>query len=882
MPIETVLSAKGLQTSPNNLGAGSVGALVEASNVMIRYPDVIEPRRGQAEYRQLPTGYPNPKLIRQLMLFNDEVVIQTSQGDVLSPDPSTAGRFEIVASEVVQPSTAGFQQKLKWAVSASNLHLTTQKGMQVLEDLEGTPVRPSGLPFPTQPFIDLYVATDTANNWLDNGNSVAYRIVFGYVDVHDRLYLGPPSPFPITIANTSGAARAVSIRIDTTNLPTIPSGDLFPRLFVQVYRSAEFTTGIEPNDELYLVTERFFQPTETSVITINDETPSNLVGGAKLYTNPTAEGAVQENSPAPFARDVASWDQRLWYANTEQPQSLGLQIVGVGGTTGLQVGDKIRFAYADDSVVVTMEAVSGTPTDIDEFTITTSGTPSENVDNTTRSLALNLDDYFIDPNPLLVKPPCRAFIVPGTATSPSTLFLQGADGVRGDRQAFTVSLIPARISYTAGASTITFGTATDGGYKTGDTIYLTSASGLETTTRTLGTFTGPATWTFTGGSLPIAFASGTTSRSQALASAAFNPQLPIYGFEALDVASSNDAAPNRLYYSKGDLPEAVPVLNYVNVGTSAKAILRIYPNRNRLIVFKEEGTFVVYGGEGVYTVQLLDDTVQILAPDSIASVGSTVFALMDDGVVAITESSLAPVSEVINATLQPYLGTNNRLVTSSLTFGVAHESDQLYSLWLPYVEGVSTYGSVFVYGIRSNAWTTWDLEGTCGRVNPTNDTFYWARKESVGDSYMVMAERHASTIYDYRDDGDEFSRFIPIVVTYAPFVLGNAAASKQLREIHTHFRRAPSTDVVLSWNIQTDIKEAGTDTVRILGPDFEALNSDYIGPFTMPTQARSPVPQQYQRATYYLLRFQGSIQDQYFALNGLSLVYEMTSERTTK
>ena len=867
MPIETVLSAKGLQTSPNNLGAGSLGALVEASNVMIRYPDVIEPRRGQQFYAQAITG---AGTLDQMILFQDTVVVHSSSDQLhyYDGDPT----LETIGGTI---TPARDDQRLKSAVSASNLHLATDAGVQVLEDLTNSrSYRPSGLPFPTQPFLDLYAATDSSNNWLDNGNSVAYRIVFGYVDLHDRLYLGPPSPFPITIANTSGAARAVSIRIDTTNLPTIPSGDLFPRLFVQVYRSAEFTTGIEPNDELYLVTERFFQPTETSVITINDETPSNLVGGAKLYTNPTAEGAVQENSPAPFARDVASWDQRLWYANTEQPQSLGLQIVGVGGTTGLQVGDKIRFAYADDSVVVTMEAVSGTPTDIDEFTITTSGTPSENVDNTTRSLVLNLDDYFISP---VTPPPCRAFIVPGTATAPSSMFLQAADGVRGDRQAFTVSLIPASISYTAGASTITFGTATDGGYNPGDTIYLTSASGLETTTRTLGTFTGPATWTFTGGSLPIAFASGTTSRSQALASAAFNPQLPIYGFEALDVTSSNDAAPNRLYYSKGDLPEAVPVLNYVNVGTSDKEILRIYPNRNRLLVFKEEGTFVVYGGEGLYTVQLLDDTVQILAPDSIASVGSTVFALMDDGVVAITESSLAPVSEVIQASLLPYLGTEGRSLAVT-AFGVAHESDQLYSLWFP--DTPYSRATVYVYGIRSKAWTTWDLAGKCGRVNPVNDTLYWALTANRGPIY---AEKHASRRQDYADiNSTGAASAYECRVTYAATVLGNAAVSKQARELHTHLRVAEFQSG--NWTLTTDISRGVSANIPVApGSVYNVTtNNPWVGPPVAPNQYRALIPQEYQRGTYFNWTWRTNEAYAYWALNGLSTVFEGTSERTTK
>ena len=655
MPIENVLSAKGLQTTPNNLGAGSVGALVEASNVMIRYPDVIEPRRGQEFYAQLSSA----ETINQMMLFEDTVVVHASDNalyyyDGGSPIPSLSGTIEPARDD----------QRLKSAVSAQNLSLCTDVGVQVLETLgvDNRGYRPSGLPFPTQPYITLYTSATSSENWLNTGNAVSYRVVFGYVDVHDRLYLGPPSPFSIQVRNDLGSDKVVQLRIDTTNLPKTDTGDLFPRLFLQVYRTAEFAFATaEPNEEFYLVTERFFQPTETPFVTINDTSLTNNLGN-KLYTNPTAEGDGQQNNAPPFARDIASWDDRLWYANTEQPQSATLQIVGVG-PTGVQVGDKLRIANLDDTQVIEMEAVSGAPTALNQFVLVTSGTTAQNIDGTTQSLVWNIDDYFIDGSaPVL--PPCRAFLVPGSATSPTTMFFQKADGVQGDRQQFTLSLIPAPIAYTRlGTVGMYFGAAphtVDHGYSIGDTIYLTDSLGNKATRTVINVYSsGPVDI-----ALDSAFGAsgslGTTTRSPFLASRAWNPQLPIYGFEELDVTSSDDRSSRRLYYSKAQLPEGVPLLNYIDVGTSGKEILRIWPNRNRLIVFKEEGTYVVYGEYGSYAVQLLDDTVQLLAPDSIASVGSTVFALVDDGVVAINESSLFPVSEVINAQLAPYLGTDGR------------------------------------------------------------------------------------------------------------------------------------------------------------------------------------------------------------------------------
>ena len=56
-----------------------------------------------------------------------------------------------------------------------------------------------------------------------------------------------------------------------------------------------------------------------------------------------------------------------------------------------------------------------------------------------------------------------------------------------------------------------------------------------------------------------------------------------------DAVSSNEQKINRVYYSKFQQPEAVPLLNYFDVGAADKAILRIFPLRDSLFVFKEDG-----------------------------------------------------------------------------------------------------------------------------------------------------------------------------------------------------------------------------------------------------------------------------------------------------
>jgi hypothetical protein len=53
-----------------------------------------------------------------------------------------------------------------------------------------------------------------------------------------------------------------------------------------------------------------------------------------------------------------------------------------------------------------------------------------------------------------------------------------------------------------------------------------------------------------------------------------------------------------------------------------------------------------------------------------------------------------------------------------------------------------------------------------------------------------------------------------------------------------------------------------------------------IGGYVKPKQFRVLVPQEQQRGAYFMLRFVSEEEAAYWALNGYSLVFESTSERT--
>jgi hypothetical protein len=164
-------------------------------------------------------------------------------------------------------------------------------------------------------------------------------------------------------------------------------------------------------------------------------------------------------------------------------------------------------------------------------------------------------------------------------------------------------------------------------------------------------------------------------------------------------------------------------------------------------------------------------------------------------------------------------------------------------------------------------------------VNPANDTLYWAGK----DQTTVYAERHDSNRSDYVDileNGGTPSGILSIV-TYASTVFGNPAATKQARELHTHFRRASFQNVY--FNLTTDISTSTSPVIPVAANstyDPLATSENWIGPPVAPKQFRVLVPQAYQRGTYYNWTLIVNEPYAYWALNGISTVFETTSERT--
>jgi len=225
-------------------------------------------------------------------------------------------------------------------------------------------------------------------------------------------------------------------------------------------------------------------------------------------------------------------------------------------------------------------------------------------------------------------------------------------------------------------------------------------------------------------------------------------QLAITGvvFKA-DVASDNSVNPNRVYFSKLYQPEAVPLVNYVDIGPKDKAIQRILALKDSLIVLKEDGVYVISGSAAPnFFVRLVDSSSLILAPDTAVTLNNLIYVLSTQGVVTVSDTGVGVISRNIENKIQEV--TNAKFDYKLTSWGVASESDRAYFIWLPTKIADSKATQAFRYNTFTRTWTRWTKPATCGVVNPNDDNIYLG--DGSGRPY-VLKERKNFEREDYAD-----------------------------------------------------------------------------------------------------------------------------------
>ncbi len=224
----------------------------------------------------------------------------------------------------------------------------------------------------------------------------------------------------------------------------------------------------------------------------------------------------------------------------------------------------------------------------------------------------------------------------------------------------------------------------------------------------------------------------------------YSPQIPTSGST---YSSTNNINTHYVYVSKVQIPEAVPVFNYIPVGTSDKAILRILALRESIFVFKEDGVYRILGNDITnFSASLFDSTVILTAPDSAVQLNNQIWCETNQGVVAVSDSGTVIMSRPIERDL---VTLSSALYTSfaSATFGIRYESDRHYNLCTVSLTTDTNATQNWVYNFLTSTWNNWPLDITAGIVSISPDDHLYV----CFANGQVARERKNWNIFDYAD-----------------------------------------------------------------------------------------------------------------------------------
>lgn len=565
-------------------------------------------------------------------LYDYEGTLLVSYNNKLAKD-NGSGTFTDYSGTYSPPSG----HRIKSTQANKNFYFTTSANIKKLDNVANTPMNAG-----VARALDGYLQLLSAGGFLSNSQSVAYRFVWSFRDANDNLLIGSPSGRLIVTNSSMGSNRKVTLRL---YIPDSITTDYF----FQAYRSVIVSSTIEPPDDLQLVYEGTITNTDKTngYVDFEDITPESL-RGAFLYTSPTQEGILQSNDEPPFSVDLCTYKNMTFYANTKGRQNFFLTLISATGTApGLVLGDTLVINGITYTASASEVPASG------NFLLVTSGTASSNIADTTRSLVkvINIRDANLS-----------AYYISGYNELPGKIWIQAND-----------------------YSTLIF--------------YITS-------TRT-------TCWN------PVLQSSGT------------------------DNSSTNDENPNRIFYSKIQQPESVPILNYVDAGSRGNEILRIIPLRDSVFVLKEDGVYRIIGEDPTsLRISLFDNTVKLLSLESAVEINNQIYCYTDQGVCAVSDNGVQVLSRPIEDQTQQSEIISNFFTTS---FGVSYEVDRKYLFYCKSVETDTYPTQAYVYNFFTNAWTKYLHDRSCGIVY--NERLYMG-----GVDGWIYRERKALNSSDYVDD----------------------------------------------------------------------------------------------------------------------------------
>lgn len=544
--------------------------------------------------------------------------------------------------------------------------------------------------------------------------------------------------------------RAVSLAVP------IPDG-ITVDYSLLVFRSAKSAGATsEPSDQLAQVYER--SPTNLEItakaMTVVDLCP-DAFRGALLDTS--AETVLAAKYRPPMCADIAQFHGCAFCAATTWIHQLPVQLIAVGGSTGVQVGDALAF-YSNPAsttaatILFTITAATSENTATGQFKVYTDGTASQNIANTAKSIirvvnerAANTTIYGAYESADLDAPGKITFYGRGPEVDqfvlevhpPSSLITAGAFIP-------VLAQLVGITDMTRVGTTVTVNTTNpNNGFASGQQVQLlltTDATNFPNGVKTI-TVVDPNTFTYTEAGPAVG----------PLGNGGFFSSQPL-----LDTASTQIARTDRLAFSLPDQPWSVPLPNELFIeGNPAESrtypvIQRAVATRDRLYVLADSGLFQVTGFYPDFVVTTLQTPLRLLAAETPVSTGTPgrVYGLTDQGEVGVMTSA-SVVSTPIQDRFQALQSTTGDAL-GAYSFGVAYPSDYKVLVFTPTASTDTASAQAYVFHLRDGHWARWSIPATAGWVDPDSDLLYLGQADG-----SVWVEKKSRFLGDYSDPGND-------------------------------------------------------------------------------------------------------------------------------
>jgi hypothetical protein len=813
--VPEIRTMHGLYLQPNTFNVPD-GALETAQNIVTKDDQTLTSRRGYYEYFEGTGTYNNLFTYENTLLgfYDNKAAYYTDTGSA----PNLVGVEHTLTGESF--TLSGTTRSLQ---SNSNLYFTADQGILKITSFDSA-ISKAGAP----PGLDISLNYDvsTTATWFEAGNTVGYRVLFGYVDANDNTILGAPSqiaqinnPAVTGLSYTTSGGGPWTVTV-TSNDHGLQTGDI---LLISNGTDADA-------DGTHAIT---VTGTNSFTYSVSSASPGS---GTLDYAYGMAV-LVEMSVPSEISTALP-WFYRV-YRSSQNQISVGIfsdfELVAENMLTSAEISAGVAF-FADTVDDLLRSTILYTNENSGEGELQANNRPPLAQDmavfhnyalyaNCTTRHLLNLN--VIDPTVMVsgdyieikVDATTRRYVA-RTGVGNSTVFatcsssagllitydahgfvnndtVYIANVVGGTLTSGTYYVVSAttnnfKISLTSGGAVIAYGGETNLTVEgdTNGTYSIFQLSESDSAAERIAQTANGIVRAVNRDSSSLIYAQYTTAIDEVpgkmtfqakaftgtiyvranttTAGTAFSPNLPDSFASGTQVASKNDELPNVIYISKLGEPEAVPLINFLPAGSKNYPIYRIVALRDTVIIVKADGVWRMTGDSLTnFIITLLDSTVILVATSSLDVLNNQVIFLSNQGVCLVSESSVQIISRAkIEDEIQPILGQTN---LSSQTSGIGYETERLYLLTTT-LPNETTAQVTWCYNILTNEWTSWDTLFTQAEIGP-NDTMYY-----VSFDNRILKERKSQTAIDYSDQNyivsidsiDGVDATITITGSYSP------------------------------------------------------------------------------------------------------------------